>query len=346
MGAAHGPIVGREAEIAFLHQCLDQVWGGTRQIVWVAGEAGVGKTTVAEALVTEARQREDLWIGHGQCIEHYGAGEPYMPVLEALEQLCHTVGGQALIAFLARQAPTWLVQMPWLLSEADLDRLQRTTLGATRERMLREMAQALDVLTAEKPLVLVLEDLHWSDYATLDLLSVLARRQESARLLVLGTYRPEEVLGQEHPLATLTQELQIHGHSRELPLRLLTEAAVRAYLMVCMPETPILDELAQCIHQRTEGNPLFMVNMVDYVVAQDMPGVLAESRNPQAQLAEAAQGMPESLRQMLERRFDRLRSEEQGYLRLGAWQETSLPLQSWQWVWGQTSNRSKRGVRD
>jgi DNA-binding winged helix-turn-helix (wHTH) protein len=90
MGAAHGPIVGREAEIAFLHQCLDQVWGGTRQIVWVAGEAGVGKTTVAEAFVTEARQREDLWIGHGQCIEHYGAGEPYMPVLEALEQLCHT----------------------------------------------------------------------------------------------------------------------------------------------------------------------------------------------------------------------------------------------------------------
>jgi predicted ATPase len=79
-----------------------------------------------------------------------------------------------------------------------------------------------------------------------------------------------------------------------------------------------LDELAQCIHQRTEGNPLFMVNMVDYVVAQDVPGVLAESRNPQAQLAEAAQGMPESLRQMLERRFDRLRSEEQGVLEVGS----------------------------
>jgi DNA-binding winged helix-turn-helix (wHTH) protein len=318
MGATHGPMVGRGAEIAFLHQCLDQVWGGARQIVWVAGEAGMGKTTVAAAFVTEARQRGELWIGYGQCIEHYGAGEPYMPVLQALEQLCHTAGGQELIAFLAQQAPTWLVQMPWLLSEADLDRLQRATLGVTRERMLREMAQALDVLTAERPLVLVLEDLHWSDYATLDLLSVLARRQESARLLVLGTYRPEEVLGKEHPLATLTQELQIHGHSQELSLRLLTEAAVRAYLMVRVPETSILDELAQCIHQRTEGNPLFMVNMVDYVVAQDVPGMLAESRNPQAQLAEATQGMPESLRQMLERRFERLRSEEQGVLEVGS----------------------------
>lgn len=318
IGAAPGPMVGREAEIASLHQCLDKVWGGARQIVLVTGEAGLGKTTVAEAFVREARQGGDLWIGHGQCVEHYGAGEPYMPVLEALEQLCHMADGQELIAFLAHQAPTWLIQMPWLLSEADLDKLQRATLGATRERMLREMVRALDVLTTERPMVLVLEDLHWNDYATLDLLSVLARRQESARLLVLGTYRPEEVLGKEHPLATLTQELQIHGHSQELPLRLLTEAAVGAYLVVRLPETSILDELAQCIHQRTEGNPLFMVNMVDYVVAQDVPGVLVESQNPQARLAEAAQGMPESLRQMLDRRFDRLRSEEQGVLEVGS----------------------------
>ena len=221
-----------------------------------------------------------MWIGRGQCIEHYGAGEPYMPVLEALEQLCRMAGGQELMAFLAQQAPTWLVQMPWLLSAADLDRLQGATLGATRERMLREMAQALDVLTAERPLVLVLEDLHWSDYATLDLLSVLARRQESARLLVLGTYRPEEVLGKEHPLATLTQELQIHGHSQELPLTLLTKAAVGAYLDGAVAGATITDELVQCIHQRTEGNPLFMVNMVDYVAAQDVPGVLVESRQP------------------------------------------------------------------
>ena len=318
MGAAPGPMVGREAEIAFLHQCLDRVWSGARQIVLVTGEAGLGKTTVVEAFVTQAGRRGEMWIGRGQCIEHYGAGEPYMPVLEALEQLCRMAGGQELIAFLAQQAPTWLVQMPWLLSRADLDKLQGATLGATRERMLREMAQALDVLTAERPLVLVLEDLHWSDYATLDLLSVLARRQASARLLVLGTYRPEEVLGKEHPLATLTQELHIHGHSQELPLTLLTKAAVGAYLTARLPGAAITDELVQCIHQRTEGNPLFMVNMVDYVTAQDVTGVPVESRQLPARLVEAARGMPESLRQMLERRFDRLRAEEQRLLEVGS----------------------------
>jgi len=136
------------------------------------------------------------------------------------------------------------------------------------------MARALEVLSAERLVVLVLEDLHWSDYATLDLLAVLARRQESARLLVLGTYRPEEVLGKEHPLATLTQELQIHGHSQELPLTLLTEAAVRAYTTARLPGVALADELVQYIHQRTEGNPLFMVNMVDYVMAQHVPGAL------------------------------------------------------------------------
>jgi predicted ATPase len=316
--AAHGPIVGREVDIASLHQCLDKVWNGARQVVFVTGEAGVGKTTVVEAFVTEAGRRETLWIGRGQCIEHYGAGEAYMPVLEALEQLCHSSGGQELVAFLAHQAPTWLVQMPWLLSAAGLDRLQRSTLGATRECMLREMARALEVLSAERLVVLVLEDLHWSDYATLDLLAVLARRQESARLLVLGTYRPEEVLGKEHPLATLTQELQIHGHSQEMPLTLLTEAAVRAYTTARLPGVALTDELVQYIHQRTEGNPLFMVNMVDYVMAQDVPGALVESRNPQARLVEAARGMPESLRQMLDRRFDRLPPEEQGVLEVGS----------------------------
>ena len=153
-----------------------------------------------------------------------------MPMLEALGRLCRSPEGYALIDVLAQYAPTWLVQMPWLLSDADLEKLQRSLRGSTRERMLREMAQALEVLTIEQPLMLVLEDLHWSDYATLDLLSVLARRQEPARLLLLGTYRPEEVLEQEHPLSMVVQELLSRNGCQALPLTFLSEAAVAAYL--------------------------------------------------------------------------------------------------------------------
>jgi predicted ATPase len=89
--------------------------------------------------------------------------------------------------------------MPALLSSPELEALQRKVQGATRERMLREMAEALEALTVEWPLVLVLEDLHWSDSATLDLVSFLARRRQPARLLVVGTYRPVEVIIRELP---------------------------------------------------------------------------------------------------------------------------------------------------
>jgi predicted ATPase len=120
--------------------------------------------------------------------------------LEALGRLCREPGGERLITLLNQYAPTWLVQMPSLLSAAELETLQRKVQGATRERMLREMGEAVDAITAEQPLVLWLEDLHWSDPSTLELLALLARRREVTRLLILGTYRPVEVIVREHPL--------------------------------------------------------------------------------------------------------------------------------------------------
>src|SRR5207247_8312970 len=94
------------------------------------------------------------------------------------------------------------------------------------------MAEAMEVLTVERPLVLWLEDLHWSDYSTLDWLAFVARRREPARLLVIGTYQPVEVIAREHPLRAVTQQLQLHGHCKKLPLELLSEGAVREYLAV------------------------------------------------------------------------------------------------------------------
>src|SRR5207245_9194380 len=116
-------------------------------------------------------------------------------------------------------------QVAALLSAARLGTLQRQVAGNTRERMLREMAEAVEVRTVERPLVLWLEDLHWSDYSTLDWLAYVARRREPARLLVIGTYRPVEVIVQEHPLRAVKQELQVHGHCQDLPLGSLSDAA-------------------------------------------------------------------------------------------------------------------------
>src|SRR5215471_2618189 len=222
-------LVGRARELAHLHQCLGRVRQGTRQTVLLTGEPGIGKTTIVNAFVAELADGGEVWLAQGQCIEHYGVVEAYLPVLEALGRLCREPGGAALLPVLEQHAPTWLVQMPALLSAGALEAVQRRVLGATRERMVRELAEAVEVLTAIRPLVLVLEDLHWSDYATLDLLTYLARREGPARLLLLGTYRPVEVLLRGHPVQTVKQELVLHGQAVELPLELLT-AAVGQYL--------------------------------------------------------------------------------------------------------------------
>ncbi|MBI3304075.1 MAG: ATP-binding protein [Deltaproteobacteria bacterium] len=193
-------MVGREAELSQLYRWLEKVLEGERQIIFVTGEPGIGKTTVVEAFLQQIAAERDIWIGRGQCIEHYGAGEAYLPVLEALGRLCREPGGQFLIELLSQQAPTWLVQMPALLRATELETLQRKTRGATREGMLRELAEAVEALTAEWPLVLWLEDLQWSDVSTLDWLAFVGRRRERARLLVIGTYRPVEVIVSGHPL--------------------------------------------------------------------------------------------------------------------------------------------------
>ena len=158
-----------------------------------------------------------------------------MPVLEALGQLCKGAHCNRIVMLLRQHAPTWLVQMPWLLSPADRIVLQHELSGATRERMLREFVEALDVMTAEALLVLVFEDLHWSDHSTLDLLAALARHRAPARLLVLGTYRPVEAIVHDHPLRTVKQDLQLHGQCREFPLTALSEAAIAEYVEVRFP---------------------------------------------------------------------------------------------------------------
>jgi hypothetical protein len=159
----------------------------------------------------------------GQCLAHRGAAEPYLPLLDALGRLCREPRGEAWVELLNQRAPAWLVQMPWLVPEAALAALEQRVVGVTRERMLREIGEALKFVTAQRPLVLILEDLHWSDPATLDLLSWLARRPEPARLLVIGTYRTGDPLASEHPLREVVQELRIRG----LCVALAAEAAYR-----------------------------------------------------------------------------------------------------------------------
>src|SRR6185312_9019802 len=228
----------------------------------------IGKTSIVEAFLEQAARLTGLRVVRGQCLEHYGAGEPYLPVLEGFSRLCRSSAGAEVLDLLRQHAPAWLLQMPSCVPAIERDNLRARAAGATRERMLREMADAIDALSSESPLLFVLEDLHWSDYSTLDLVSYLARRGDRASLMIIGTYRPVDLILGDHPLKGVKRELQAHGLCRELALEYLSEDKIADYLTAKFPSHQFPPRFRRMIHRRTEGNPLFMVNLLDYLTDQ------------------------------------------------------------------------------
>ena len=176
---------------------------------------------------------------------------------------------------------------------------------------MREMAEAAEALAEEQPVIVVLEDLHWSDAATVELLSFLARRRAPARLLVLGTYRPTDAAGNEHVVVTAKDELAIHGLCVELALAPLSEAGVGRYVAGTLPGHQLPARLVNQLHSRTGGNPLFLVNVVQDWVTEGVV-VETEGRWQLGRAAEdAARRLPRSIQSLIERQLTRLGPAEQ-----------------------------------
>jgi DNA-binding winged helix-turn-helix (wHTH) protein/tetratricopeptide (TPR) repeat protein len=310
--------VGRESELAALEGWLQRALGGERQIGFIAGEAGIGKTALVDEFLRRlgANLSSACLVAHGQCLEHHGAREPYLPVLEALERLCAAPEGAEVLPLLRRHAATWLAQLTGLLSAEEAEALQRQLATTTRERMLRDMASLVVALPV--PLVIVLEDLHWSDNATIDLVAALAYRRDPAPLLVIGTYRPVDAAVGEHPLRTVHQELRAHGRCRELWLQTLDEDAVAAYLCARLPGLATVKPLAHVIYERTDGNPLFVVNVVDFLLSS---GVIAEANGHYAftgDIAPVGTEIPQGLREMIAIQIERVSETERDVLEAGS----------------------------
>src|SRR5262249_18976783 len=161
------PLVGRDRELRVLRRALVRADGGRRQVVFVGGERGIGKTTLLEHFVEETRARTRARVTFGQCAELTGGTEPYLPIFDLLGGLGGEDTGGDVLASLERWAPTWLLQMPALLDEVRASRLRQRVPSPNRDRMLRELGEALEVLSDAQTLVIVLEDLHWSDASSI-----------------------------------------------------------------------------------------------------------------------------------------------------------------------------------
>ena len=311
--SAHGTFVGRTSQLNRLKTLFDEACAGESRVVFVAGEPGIGKTTLVNQFLESLDGRVDVLTSLGRCVEGYGGTEPYYPVLEALAQLVRGDAGAPIVRSLISIAPTWAAQLPGSVPERHHAALQRQLVGAVSGRMLREICEFFAALSVERPLALVFEDLHWSDYSTVDMLSALARHRTHARLMVVATYRPEDVEVAHHPLGRLNRDLGLQKLCHDIVLGPLTEGAIAEYLQ---GKTPPAREngLAQLVCERSGGNPLFMVATLDHLVAQGIAQSTPDGWKLHVSPSEVRLEVPLTLSQVIEHRIQRLTGDQQRVL--------------------------------
>lgn len=294
-------LVGRAAELAELARAFDQARSGQRQLVFMSGEPGIGKSSLADAFLEQLRGLHVARIAHGQCLDHHGVGEPYLPLIEALMRLAGAPDSATVKETLTAHAPSWLAQMPSLWTPAERSAFQMRG-RATRERMLRELTQAAEAIGSDVPLVLKLEDIHWSDASTLDWLAHVARRPEPTCLMVLATFR--STAAARTGLGGLVTELALHGQCKDITLAPLGLEAVETYLQARLKDgSTQAREMAPLLLERTGGNPLFMTSIVNELAHQD-----ASVRTL------AIRSIPHEVRGFIDRQIDELDDEDRKLL--------------------------------
>jgi predicted ATPase len=313
--------VGREQERKDLRAAFDQASAGRGSLLCVAGEPGIGKTTLVEVFLAELATENQGTIARGQCSERLAGTEAYLPLLEALESLLQR--DQSIATAMKQLAPTWYAQLVSLSGDGEESaRLLAEVKAASQERMKRELAHFLQSVAHPRPLVLFFDDLQWADVSTIDLLSFLAGKFDVMRVLIVVTYRPSDMLLAKHPFLQIKPDLQARGVCREVLLEFLTEEEIAEYVALEFSGHCFPSEFTRLIHAKTEGSPLFMSDLVRYLRDRGVIALLEDStleaRVPTWMLAQALpdieRELPESVRGMIERKIGQLSEEDRKLL--------------------------------
>ncbi len=299
---AQVPFVGRTTELARLHQKLEEARTGRGGLVMIVGEPGIGKTRIVEEFAETARNAGSavLW---GRCYE--GEWAPaYSPFSEAIREYARTADPGQLLHDLgtgggpvARLVPELRDRLPDIPEPAALQPDEE------RFRLIDSISRFLIAASARKPLVLVVDDLHWADKDSITMLRHIARFAGGSRLLLIGAYRDVE-LDRQHPLAEALASLRSETHYERVVLRGLDQQEVRELLAIVMqPDAP--DSLVNAISAETDGNPLFIIEVLRHLTEK---GVIYRHKDrwisDLAGLEEL--GIPEGIRLVIGRRLSRL----------------------------------------
>jgi len=235
-------VVGREFERDTLRRAYDQARHGHGGIVCISGDVGLGKTTLIDAFLDDLiRDGQTFHLARARCSESFTESEPFMPWIEGLSALAEE---PTIATIMSKAAPSWHREI--------------THSGSAVPRsMKRELLDFCKQVTPAHPLIVVIDDLHWADAATIDLLAFMATRLETLRALVIVCYRPVEMRVKSHPFLRLRSDLLSRGACSEIELAPLSPMHIQQYLAL---ETLGAD--ATLLHATSEGNPLFMREML------------------------------------------------------------------------------------
>jgi adenylate cyclase len=305
--------VGRERESHELLSAFESVVHGRGLLVGVSGEPGIGKTTLVEdTLRTIAARGTPAYIARGRCSERLAGAEAYLPFLEAFDSLLKGDGRETVARILKALAPAWYAQ--FLVAEGAEASANLAAKAGSTERLKRELQACLEELSRLRPLILFFDDVHWADASTVDLLAYVAARFDRLRVLILATFRPNELRRANHPFLAVMHDLQGRGVGRETTVDFLTRNETSEYLALNFPNHRFPVDLAALIQDKTEGNPLFMVDLVRDLRNR---GVIAE-REDGWELTQGtssiARELPASIRSMIQRKIDALSDEDRRVL--------------------------------
>jgi tetratricopeptide (TPR) repeat protein len=309
-------LVGRNGEIKQLQQHFDSALNGKGATVFVFGEAGVGKTRLVNEFLSSAK-KTGAEILYGWCLS--GAAIPYFPFTEAFNTYLSTTRDDK-----AKSAMTKQLGITGWLKGTGLAKRPETqgflsTPEIERDKTFEAAAKTLIQFSTQKPLVLFLDDLQWADHLSLALVHYLSRKCKNSRLLIIGTYRPEETIPAEekkiHPLeetmfSMSREDLLVRMELKSLKRRDLSE------LVKSMFHSPPDEEFLEKLYTETEGNPLFAIETLNLLVEE---GYLSEKegqwmlRTPTEKM-----GIPSKIQEVITRRIIRLGREERKLLELAA----------------------------
>ncbi|MFF2809259.1 AAA family ATPase [Streptomyces sp. NPDC058000] len=292
MATTSAALVGRDEELSALDAAFRRTRDGLPSAVLIGGEAGVGKSRLVSEFA--AQLPASSWVLRGGCLELGETGLPFAPFTTVLRALVRETGADHIRRLLPNSEAGELGRLlpslgrPHSADDADL----------ARARLFEQFLALMQGLAERKPVLLVIEDIHWADRSSLDLLAFLVHNQQAVpALLAVVTYRSDR-LNLAHPLRPLLAEIERMAWAQRMELGRLTKSEVSAQLRGLLGSEPAA-ELSERIYRRSEGNPLLVEALLTCEAQPDAP-------------------LPQSIRDLLVAPLERLGGQTQDVVRAAA----------------------------